>query len=460
MATIIQTTSTPMPSRYSGLGDGIGELSKALFGQNEAQQTLLREKAREAEQLNADRAAYKAALEQKWSSLSPGQQAALGFGAGLSGSDIGGHNLYIAANTYGAADPHTTKAQLAAGQGIGGTYLGHKMVQDTSRANNAATLAEQRRESGMYPTGVTGDNGQSVFVPRKDAYGRGVPENIGTVQGNVARRNIDPTTGQLRPDMNAPTQRFIGADPKGGTTPEVIQLQNARDALPPDDPRRKEIDAIIRAKSISAGGEGTYDKKTAEHYANIDTRIQEDAGRVPQRKALLDHIDALIRSGKVFTGPNSQYVLALQQFGRMMGIPGIESTASTELVRALGNKMMLDLAPNGSLGGNISNGDRDVLAQTVPGMTNTPEGNLALIGVLSRIEDRKLDINRWRAEYAAANGGRVDGGFTTFLAQRAEQNPLFSQRNSGGGIRPGHVEDGYEFLGGDPSSPRSWRRAR
>ncbi|MCP5916268.1 hypothetical protein NL317_30055, partial [Klebsiella pneumoniae] len=83
------------------------------------------------------------------------------------------------------------------------------------------------------------------------------------------------------------------------------RLQRERDSLPAGSPRRAELDAAIRAKAVSPGGEGVYDRTTAEAYAKTDIGLQNDASGSGQRIAMLDNIEGLIRSGKAITGPGS-----------------------------------------------------------------------------------------------------------------------------------------------------------
>jgi hypothetical protein len=78
----------------------------------------------------------------------------------------------------------------------------------------------------------------------------------------------------------------------------------------------------------------------------------------------------------------------------------------------------------GSLGTAISNADRDFIQQTAPNLTNTRDGNLAMIELGKAMAQRQQSVAKMAREYAAKNGGRLDGGFDDQMVQWADANPL------------------------------------
>ncbi|SFH14596.1 hypothetical protein [Methylobacterium gossipiicola] len=430
------------PVQQSTLGDGIGKLGDALFGGDPAKQELLRQKAIEAQRLNEGNEAFQAGLRN--AETSPDEMAALAAGSGRSGKELGEFSRYLNATKFGASDPRTSGAQIAAGQGLGDTFVGASMNdattrrgQDvaaaTSRANNAAQVGEQRYQFDNTPTNVLNDQGQSTVARRSESYGRAAPEQLGVVQGNAARNALTAGGGQIPDSTNAATKQFIGAE-RADATPEIVRMQAARDAQPAGSQNRAELDGAIRAKSISAGGEGTYDKVSNEALAKTNIGIQNDASSSTQREAMLNTMENLVLSGRVSSGAGSPYILAGKQLAAQLGVP-LDGVADTEVFRAISGKMLIDLAPNGSLGGGLSNGDRVALVQQILGMANTPKGNLKIIGMLKQLERRKRDGAGWAAEYKAGHNGRLDGGWQAYSQQRAEASPLFGR--SAGGAGPG-----------------------
>ncbi|WP_395451211.1 hypothetical protein ACHMW7_16295 [Aminobacter sp. UC22_36] len=85
----------------------------------------------------------------------------------------------------------------------------------------------------------------------------------------------------------------------------------------------------------------------------------------------------------------------------------------------------------GSLGSGFSNADRDFVTDQVPTLSNTPEGNRALIEVQKKIAQRKIQIAKLARDYAKTNEGRIDAGFDEALAGWSEQNPLFPTKAAG-----------------------------
>lgn len=480
MPQIIRLQGGQPPAPPTGLGDGIAKLGDALFGGNPAQQELLRQKAIEAQRLNDGNLAFQGGLRD--ANTSPEDMAARAAAAGVSGKGLGEYQRGIAAMKYGAEDPRTSGAQIAAGQGLGDTFVGVKMSdattrrgQDvaaaTSRANSAAQVGQQRYEFDNAPVNTLDDRGQSTITRRSESYGRAAPEQLGVVQGNAARNALTAGGGQIPESTNAPTQRFIGAAPNAGQAPKILQLQTERDRLPAGDPRRGELDAAIRAEGVSAGGQTAYDRTVDEDYAKTDIGLQKDAAASTQRTALLGHLGDLLRSGRATTGGASQWILAGKQLAAQLGVP-IDNVAETEVFRAIANRLTLDSA-GGSLGAQISNSDRQFLVDAGPSLGNTPAGNLQVIDMLTRLEQRKRDVAQWAAEYKASRpGGRLDAGWSAFAQQKAEANPLFARPSAPatagappaqpaqGAPTRGDVQDGFQFLGGDPSNSANWRKVQ
>src|SRR5690606_27468995 len=68
---------------------------------------------------------------------------------------------------------------------------------------------------------------------------------------------------------------------------------------------------------------------------------------------------------------------------------------------------------------------RDFVIDQVPNLSNTPPGNAQLVDIQRKLNRRKQEIAQLAREYASRNEGRIDAGFDEYVAQWAEQNPLF-----------------------------------
>lgn len=149
----------------------------------------------------------------------------------------------------------------------------------------------------------------------------------------------------------------------------------------------------------------------------------------------LQRQEALLRSGDVITGLGAEQRLAAARIAASAGNESARrQVAATEEYQNNSGRLRVGMAK--SLGANPSNADIQLLERVTAGdIGQSTDGLLATIG-----QGRAL-AERQRA------------GFESRLGQYGTPAPQ-------SGPRVGTVEDGYEFLGGDPSSPSSWRRVR
>ena len=147
---------------------------------------------------------------------------------------------------------------------------------------------------------------------------------------------------------------------------------------------------------------------------------------------------------------------AAEQFGLGDYLPG-EAGA-----RATMRKGGIDaaLAMVGKTKGAISNAEMGLFLSGSPGMSNTPEGNAALLDIMEGIADRDIEranqMEQWRQQH-----GTLDG-FERAWGDYVNANPLIvpdgrggialaSGGNAGGGLQPGQSRD----LGGGVSMRRT-----
>jgi hypothetical protein len=100
-------------------------------------------------------------------------------------------------------------------------------------------------------------------------------------------------------------------------------------------------------------------------------------------------------------------------------------------------------------GGNPTEGERKILMdiQAAPTMS-VPEREKLLVRAQQAV------MNRQTAAQTKAQSIR-SGSFAT---QGGAMPPAPGGMPSGQGPQPGSVMDGYQFMGGNPADPRSWRR--
>ena len=184
---------------------------------------------------------------------------------------------------------------------------------------------------------------------------------------------------------------------------------------------------------ITQGG-GKYGQTVGGGFGEAFMGIQNAALSAVQGMGTLDAMEQTLSDPNFYSGFGGEQVLALKQAAAAIGV-NPEGVTSMETFNALSKKAALD-SMGGSLGAGFSNADRGFVEQQVASLATTPEGNRQLIQLQRKLAERKIEIAQLANQYAQAKGG-IDAGFTDFLAEWSEANPLFPQ--SGQSIAGGTV---------------------
>lgn len=176
--------------------------------------------------------------------------------------------------------------------------------------------------------------------------------------------------------------------------------------------------------TVTQGGTGRYGTTVDTGMGEMMTGIQKDAFAAVSGLNTLDAMTEAMADPNFYSGFGAEQIKTLKQAAVAMGIGDPESVTSMESFNALAKQSALD-SMGGSLGAGFSNADRSFVEQQVANISSTPEGNRAIMEIQRKMARRKIQIATFADEYAKANGGKLDSGFTTALAQWAETNPLF-----------------------------------
>lgn len=199
----------------SPIGAALRNLSGVITkGPSEAQNVLRAEAALKLKRENENTAALGDVFRRYGTpDFNPADATDLAIRAGVSPANLGGYDRYNAATRYGAADPRTDNAAVGAGASYGSTAGAFSQNLEAANQRNNAAIAEQRYQFDNKPITVGTPQGP-VIQRQSEAYGQPAVEDLGKVQGNVARNVYNSPGGFAGADEA--TQRFIKADVKQG----------------------------------------------------------------------------------------------------------------------------------------------------------------------------------------------------------------------------------------------------
>ena len=193
------------------------------------------------------------------------------------------------------------------------------------------------------------------------------------------------------------------------------------------------------------GDESEYDKTVGKGYGDRFIDIQKEGIGAQKAIMSLNVMEQAMKQPGFYTGTGSDLVKNAKRLATAVGL-NADGVSDMETFNAMAKQAALETM-GGSLGTGFSNADRDFVLDQVPTLANSPEGNAKLIAVQKKLAERKLQIAQLAREYARGNNGRIDMGFDDYLAQWAEQNPLFAEASGKGNRYPS-----AERFGGDSGS--------
>lgn len=193
-------------------------------------------------------------------------------------------------------------------------------------------------------------------------------------------------------------------------------------------------------------GEQEYQKKNAENYATTFADLQKQGRNAQGEMNTLAFMGKLVESPQFYSGTGGEYMTKFRRALVSVGVPwaDVKDAQPNELFTKLSNKLVLD-GLGGSLGTGISNADRDYIQGSTANISNTPEGNKAIIQLATKVAQRKQEIAKLARDYAKGNNGRVDAGFDDKLAEYANSHPLFPESQTIGNV------SGSDMPGGVPA---------
>lgn len=389
-----------------------------------------------------------------------------------------------AANRMAGAQTPEQAAQAA---------IGFFRPQGYTASNPMGALSARQRVAGANAAALplSGDAAPQMASADMPAQNAQEAQFVLPTGESVPRSSIENNPrlqGLMRAYMTAPNER-ARASIKPMLDMELARVKEEAQANRPTDVQRnfqaaqrdpafREFLREQRAQTNinMPSAESAYDREIGQMNAKRFGEIQ-DAGR--NAGGVLNTLSVMERAAQnpnFYSGFGGQLKLQADRALASLGLKDANSTSPTEVFNSLANEVVLKKL-GGSLGAQVSNTDRDFIQATAPNLSNTREGNLALIDVTRRLAQREQQVAQMAREYAKANRGRLDSGFDDQMAEFSRQNPLFSeadmnrimgiaqQGRQGQGQAPqapaaGQVIDGYRFKGGNPADRNSWEKVR
>ena len=174
-------------------------------------------------------------------------------------------------------------------------------------------------------------------------------------------------------------------------------------------------------------GEKAYDQAIGKEMAELNIGIIKGAGTAQNNINTLQRLDQLLQDPSVYQGSGGERILQAKRLAKSIGID-VGDVGPAEAAQAITAQLALNArSPAGGAGmpGAMSDADRDYLKSMQPGIERTPGGNKLIIDVNRKINQRAVDVEKFRQDYVQRRG-RLDEGFYRDLSDWSAKNPMFS----------------------------------
>lgn len=285
---------------------------------------------------------------------------------------------------------------------------------------------------GQGQTSAAGGGGDLSFGPVAGGVNPGQIPSAGMSVGSRTTAPVGPQDYSLQssqaggpsipmqtPSQTGQVQNFAGrSDPYADN--RRIAMLVAGGLLP------KEA-AELLAKNPQAKFQESYDTKEGEDLAKNMAEMRDTGYKAIAKRGTFDLLEKLAADPNTIQGMGADASITMRRIADAFGIKS-EGLAPTQVFQALVNQFALEMrstSNGGGMPGSMSDKDLSFLRSMAPSISNTPEGNLALIRIMKRINDRNAEVAKLASNYAENNNGRLDRRFQPLLSQWSEKHPLF-----------------------------------
>jgi hypothetical protein len=320
---------------------------------------------------------------------------------GLLGGLLGGQGI---GERLGLSPEFSDKLAMAVMAGTGDARLQPLIAQ------RAASMKERKEERKLQK----GINKTIDYFQKKADAG---DDLAATMVGALNTQQIDPasaistyiseSTRAVKDTRTAAEKEYDRAAAEGyqGSFMDFLQA------------KKKEFNI-----GINTEGADDFTKALMKGMATRYETYQSEADAAEKAMANLNLMGNLVSQDDFYSGPFGNQVTAVRRVATLFGADP-QQVADAETFNKIAKDSALQVM-GGSLGVGFSNADRDFVEAMVPNIENTKAGNLKIIEVQAKIQNRKIELARMAEQYAAENGTLK--GFRAFITEWRQQNPLFS----------------------------------
>lgn len=209
------------------------------------------------------------------------------------------------------------------------------------------------------------------------------------------------------------------SEPSPADADMEARKQKARAALLLGDKK-----AAVEALNSPGKAAEKFQEKNAEALVKDWDAIRDGARSAAGNIGTIQMMRNLVSDPAMPQGPGSGFSIAARKLLDSVGIQ-TDGLNKAQMFEALANGMALKARSD--MPGAMSDGDRQFLLTMAPSLAKTPQGNAMLLGMMERVERRKIEVARMASNYAQRTGGVVDDRFFTLLSEWSAQRPLFPE---------------------------------
>lgn len=358
----------------------------------------------------------------------------------------------LAARVGGAAPKNIGEGLSAIGAALASRKYRQRATEAESvgRAQAAEQFGKVAQQYGIDPSMMGAMNNPYMTDGQKAVVNALVSKQFAAQEPPKIETFYDPEMGgEYKAGFNPKTGSWdrIGGVKRSEQWITLTPQERAQMGIPETDTgvwQRNSMTGEIEKQgsggtTVNVGGNNKFEEELAKRQAATYDELQK-AGRAAQEQmSTLYAMKQLAANEGFYSGFGGEGALAAKKLGAAFGLDpnGIDSM---EAFNGLAKGAALG-AMGGSLGAGFSNADRDFVTGQVPNLANSPEGNMMLIEIQTRMAQRRADIAQLAQEYSNQNGGRLDQGFDRLVREYAEENPVFADMDFGAGAVPEGVTE-------------------